>query len=967
MFALNPFYTSLFSLSRLRMTRKPWHLLVPWGQRRKKEVMQEYARRLRRERGLHSWSQEQVAEKIGTTAPNVSRWERGKTFPDTYFRQKLCELFGKSAEELDFQKGDDKRREQSLSQAFDNQNITNPILTASTSLWNIPYRRNPFFTGREDVLTRLHDVLKSGKAAALTQAQAISGLGGIGKTQTSLEYAYRYRRDYQTVLWAKADTRETLVSDFVAIAGLLNLPEKDEQYQNRIVAAVKRWLEDHTKWLLILDNVEDFTIISDFVPVTGKGQCHMLLTTRTQVTGALARRIDLEKMEPEEGALFLLRRAKLIPPDALLKDASDADRIKAKEISLVLDGLPLALDQAGAYIEETACRLSDYLSHYQTRRNLLLNMRGGPVADHPETVTTTFSLSFEKVERVNPAAAELLQFCAFLHPDAIPEEIITDGDPRLGSYLQSIAADSFKLDAAISELRKFSLLRRNPDTRMLTIHRLVQDVLKDGMDENTQRHWAERTVRAVNQAFPEVEFATWQRCQRCLPHSQTCASLIEQWRLAFAEAARLLDHTGAYLLEYARYSQAEQFHQQALAIREQILGREHPDVATSLMHLAKIYHYQGNYPRAEPIFQRALTIYEQVLGPEHPDVAYCINFLGELYYSQGKFDLAESLWMRALDIRKRFLGPENTLISECLNNLGILYHYQDKYAQGERLLTQALTMGERTIGPEHPEQAYIIDNLARLYRDTGKYAQAEVLFQQALALRERTLGLNHPLVAESLSDWARLCYHQGKYVQGELLCQRALTIWEQTIGTEHPRIAQTFNNLALLFHAQGKYAQAELLYERSLNIREQTLGPEHPKVAQTLNNLAMNGLAKLRYSRGEYTCAEPLFQRALAIREKVLGSEHPEVAESLNDLARLYYAQRKYAQAEALYQRALAIREQSLRPDHPDVAMVLKNYAILLVATERKDEAVKLSARAKAIRAKHTQQNMQPGVDPLYP
>src|SRR2546423_2482140 len=109
------------------------------------------------------------------------------------------------------------------------------------SVWNVPFRRNPFFTGREDVLIHLHDVLISGKTAALTQAQAISGLGGIGKTQTSLEYAYRYRYDYQTVLWAKADTRETLVSDFVAIAGLLNLPEKNEQYQNRIVAAVKRW------------------------------------------------------------------------------------------------------------------------------------------------------------------------------------------------------------------------------------------------------------------------------------------------------------------------------------------------------------------------------------------------------------------------------------------------------------------------------------------------------------------------------------------------------------------------------------------------------------------------------------------------------------------------------------------------------------------------------------------------------
>src|SRR5205823_2904680 len=129
-----------------------------------------------------------------------------------------------------------------------------------------PYRRNMFFTGREDILTRLHDTLIAGKTAALTQPQAISGLGGIGKTQTAVEYAYRYGSEYQAVLWAKADSREVLVSDFVGIADLLNLPEKSEQDQNRVVNAVKRWLQANKDWLLILDNADDLAIVSDFLP-----------------------------------------------------------------------------------------------------------------------------------------------------------------------------------------------------------------------------------------------------------------------------------------------------------------------------------------------------------------------------------------------------------------------------------------------------------------------------------------------------------------------------------------------------------------------------------------------------------------------------------------------------------------------------------------------------------------------------
>jgi hypothetical protein len=435
------------------------------------------------------------------------------------------------------------------------------VLTSS-HVWNAPFQRNPFFTGREDVLKRLHDTLTSNKPAALTQSQAISGLGGIGKTQTAVEYAYRYHDDYQYVLWVKADSTETLTSDFGNLAGVLPLPGKDEKDQHLLVAAVKDWLQNNSGWLLILDNADELAMVREFIPSSVKG--HILLTTRAQAMGGLARRIDLEKMEPEEGALFLLRRADIIGQDDPIEKAFAAHRAKAKEISEVLDGLPLALDQAGGYIEETGCSLSGYLDLYQKRRSQLLKRRGGLVADHPEPVATTWSLSFEKVQKANPATTDLLRLCAFLDPDAIPEEIITEGADDLGQTLQPVAADPYELNAAIEELRKYSLLLRDRDDKTLTIHRLVQAVLKDGMDEKTQRQWAESAVRAVNTTFPSVEFKTWERCRRFLPHAQACAELINQWGMEFAEAARLLSQTGQYLRDRGLYSQAEPLLQQAL-------------------------------------------------------------------------------------------------------------------------------------------------------------------------------------------------------------------------------------------------------------------------------------------------------------------------------------------------------------------------------------------------------------------
>ena len=231
-------------------------------------------------------------------------------------------------------------------------------------------------------------------------------------------------------------------------------------------------------------------------------------------------------MLPEDGALLLLRRAKIIKSDAPL---TAARRRRPRHCHATsrreLGGLPLALDQAGAYIEETRCGLASYLDLYRQRRAELLKRRGGFGPDHPESVATTFALSFEKVASASPAAADLLRLCAFLHPDAIPEEIFTEGAAELGPNLSPIAADPLKLNAAFAEILKYSLLRRDADAKTLGIHRLVQEVIQDGLTKEEKRQWAERAVRAVNQAFPFVQFANWAQCERLVPQALACASL----------------------------------------------------------------------------------------------------------------------------------------------------------------------------------------------------------------------------------------------------------------------------------------------------------------------------------------------------------------------------------------------------------------------------------------------------------
>jgi tetratricopeptide (TPR) repeat protein len=484
---------------------------------------------------------------------------------------------------------------------------------------------------------------------------------------------------------------------------------------------------------------------------------------------SIAEALEVDKMPEEDGALLLLRRAKILPKEATLDEASTQTREQAKTLCLALDGLPLALNQAGAFIEKTDCGLVGYLELYRTRGDRLLAERGQVhPEDHPASVATTWSLSFERVEQASPAAAELLRLCAFLHADEIPEEIFTEGGEALGPVLGPVAADPLEWNRALGELLNYSLLQRNADIQTLDIHRLVQVVLKAGMDETTQGQWAERAVRAVNSVFPSpAEFSNWPLCERLLPQALRCAALIEAWGFEFEETGWLLGGwllgvTAYYLMQRTRYEKAEPLYRRALAILEKVLGPEHPDVVKALNNLALVYRAQGRYEEAEPLFQRALAIAEKALGPEHPNLGGGLSNLATLYRAQGRDEEAEPLLQRALAVTEKALGSEHPNVGTFLNNLAALYDAQGRYEEAEPLYQQALAIGEKTLGPEHPDLGIRLNNLAALYDAQGRYEEAEPLLQRALTIAEKVLGPEHPTVAIIKENYALLLSEMGR-------------------------------------------------------------------------------------------------------------------------------------------------------------------------------------------------------------
>jgi tetratricopeptide (TPR) repeat protein len=735
------------------------------------------------------------------------------------------------------------------------------------ALWNVP-ARNPWYTGREPDLQAIHRVLTATKAAALT------GIGGIGKTQTAIEYAHRHRADYKAVFWSRADRDAPLLSGFAALAHTLDLPERNEKEQSVVAGGVTRWLAANSQWLLLLDNVdtvEDLNLVRRLIPsVSGGYGGHVLITTRLHATGGIAGAVEINRMEPQDGALLLLRRAGLIQRKAPLEAALEADRMTASRITNELDGLALALDQAGAFIEEMPSTPAEYLDLYLTEGARLRKRRGEMAAEHP-SVTVTFSLAFSGLAERHSAAADLLRVCAFLAPDAIPEEIFTHGGAKLGEPLGRLATKPLDFAEAIRDAGRFALIRRDASMKSLHMHRQVQEVLKDEMDEASRHLWAERVVATTAYIFPDPQFRNWPQCERLLPHARAASRQIAE--PGGFEAAILLYKTASYLSDRAEYGEAEPLYLRALAIYEKALGPTHLETATCLNRLAMLYTRQGRYEEAEPLYQRVLATREKALGPDHPDTGISLNNLAVLYHDQERYKKAEPLYRRALAIWENTLGPEHADTATCLDNLAELYRAQVRHEEAEPLYLRALAIHENALGPDDPAIATSLSNLALLYIDQDRYDEAEPLHRRALTIREKALGPDHPDTGISLDNLASLCDRQSRLEEAEPLYLRALVIYENALGPDHPATANCLNNLALHYYYQGRYEDTEALYRRTIAIREKALGPDHSRTGKSLQNLA-----SFYYTQGRYDEAEPLYRRALAIREKALGPDRPDNA-----------------------------------------------------------------------------------------
>lgn len=856
-------------------------------------------------------TQQQLAQQLGVHTNTISSWELGSYLPAT--RGLVLAL----ARYLVLDESETRQ-------------LLEASLTALTPSWLMPLPRNSFFTGREEVLEALHTRLGSEQSVVINQSSALHGLGGVGKTQVALEYAYRYALEYNAVFWVGAETIENIVSSFLSIAEVLQLPERHEQDQQQVVTSVQRWFAKHGQWLLIWDNLDDLTLLDRFLPASRQGA--ILITTRCQAIGTLAWGLDLLPMEHEEGRIFLLRRAKVLEPEATEEHVCQFARQKPEQYAVAarlvttMGGLPLALDQAGAYIEETGCSLADYLHRYEQQHIQLLDRRGGLEGrNHPLSAVATFRVAIERIEREQRAAADLLRVCALLHAEAIPEELFVEGARYLGPELKSMAINPEHFDRAVAVLRSFSLVQRQNETRTLSLHRLVQAVSRELLSTQKLILWLKRLVVTFNVLFPQtIGEASWFQCERFLPHVLAVVAALSD-QAGGRALAELLHKAADYLDKRGQYKQAEDLYQRALSIQEQLQPSEQTDLVTLLNDFAGAQYGLGKYAQAEVFYQRALHLLEQMPEPMHIDFISTFNGLAELYQEQGKYEQAEHIYEQAWRVGEQ-MGVEHPSRVLTLNGLARLCFRRGRYKEAEPLYQQALGIQQRLLGSSHFEVASLLHNLATLYKELGKDEQSQAFFEQALHIWEPA----HPNTASSLNGLAHLYLRQGKDEQARALFEQARQIWEETLGLEHPNVALVLDGLAEISLKQRNDSQAEVLFKQALAVRGESLGSEHPLTIRSLN-----GLANLYLKQEQYERALELFEQALRVREQRLGPCHPETAQTLHDLAIFHQQQGYQSKALPFAERALQGYTQSFGDTHFKTIATQVLYTQLILARER--------------------------------
>jgi len=791
----------------------------------------------------------------------------------------------------------------------------------------VPYQRNPGFIGRVQFLETLKEKLFDIAPKRNNHRIALYGMGGIGKTQCALGYVYGNRDIYDRIYWITAVDRTSLLSGYQSIAKVARLQYLQNARPIEIADAVLSWLRQERSWLLVIDNLDDVRVADGLLPENGS-QKHTIITTRNpNADGIPAEAFEVPLLDTNDSIGLLSTLSQItVQPDSV-------EAYQAAEIVRRLGYLPLAIEQAAAYVREVTADFSSFLEEYERNHRKLYNWVPAGNRQYPNSIATTWSMSFQMLQKY---PARLLRLFSFLNPDSILIAFLVSGAEALEDELRHIIFDQIELSTALFELEKFSLIKWDRPNKSITIHRLVQIVVSDEMSDEELRSTLTNVIDLFNEAFPK--FITNETRSVCRTYQgQMIEPLLRMMTMRTAESALIRRRVGKFLYQDGKYDDSERLLLQAVETYASVLGTDNSDTLSAMHELALTYQAQGRNADAASIQEQVLENRGRILGEEHPDTLSAMNNLAYTYQAQGRNADAARIEEEVLTKGRRILGEEHPDTLSTMNNLACTYQAQGRNADAARIQEEVLEKRRRILGEEHPDTLTAMNNLARTYQAQGRNADAVRIQEEVLEKRRRILGEEHPDTLTAMHNLAWTYQAKERRADAARIEEEVLIKRRRILGEEHPDTLRSMNNLASTYWQQGRMKDAAELEEEVLCKRKMILGDEHPDTLTSMNNLALTYL-----QQGRMKEAAELEEEVLCKRKMILGDEHPDTLMTMNNVAETYAQQRMTKEATELHEEVLSKRRKTLGENHIDTLSSLNRLAESYTQQGRTNDACRL-------------------------
>jgi tetratricopeptide (TPR) repeat protein len=786
-------------------------------------------------------------------------------------------------------------------------------------VWRVP-ARNAVFTGRAEVLEQLHDRLNS-SSVAVVAPMALHGLGGVGKSQIALEYAHRYMADYDLVWWINAEQDELINPVLAPMAQSLGVRSRDSIPETaQAVREALRLGRPYERWLLVFDNADNPSEVKDFFPGGSFG--HVIVTTRNPAWSMVAEPLEIDVFSRNESLDLLRRRVPTL------------SAAEATEVAELLGDLPLAIEQASAWLAETGMSAAEYVN--QLKSHLVLQLDQIQPSDYPTTVAATFRLSSDRLRERSPGAARLLELCAYFSPDPISLSLIYS-DEMIDSLVSHDARlqERSVLAVLIRDLTRFSLAKIDRGSNTLEVHRLVQAVVRAHMPDLQYREDTAHEVHRILVGARPRQGGTddpenWPRYDLIWPH----LSGSEAATCDFEDTRRLLIDRVRYLWKRGEYEEALEAGREFEEQWRRKIGIDHRQTLHLRFQIANVLRSAGRSQEAYELDKDIFEKQEASLGGSHPHTLQTAGSIAADLRALGKFGEALAMDQETYNQLRYTVGPDEPNTLSAANNLAVDLRLVGSFTRARDIDAETLADRRRVLGEEHPYTLHSTGMLGRDMRELGEYAESTDLLTATLDRYRAKLGDDFVDTLRTAKSLAVSLRKMGRVTEAFRLTSTTYERYKTSYGDSQPDALACQLNLACDLSALEDKTAAHETAGQVLRVYEATLGTGHPFTLAARNNIST-------YLRGTGSprAGLELADRTLAGLHAALGDDHPFALSCAINRANCLHDLGRFAEAETQLRDTLDRLVKALGKLHPDTLVCRANLAVNLRESGKTEDA----------------------------